>query len=241
MMKKLTYLQERFKNNILKGMDANNAFIKAGYKVRGAVAGAAASKLLKNAKVKAAIKEAHKMAKPKTKSKPSKKKHPGGRPTKYKLEYAEQGYKLALEGFTDKKIADFFNVNPDTIYEWQKVHPEFSESLKKGKDEFDSDVIEKSLAKRAAGYEYKEVTKAPSKKVDPKTGKAKLVTIKEVTKSVAPDPTSMIFWLKNRRPERWRDKQTIDIGVSLEDVLAGLPKEFADQVRAALGNFVSPK
>ena len=167
-----------------------------------------------------------------------KKKHPGGRPTKYKPEFAEQVYKLASEGFTDRKMAGFFKVDERTINNWKDKHPEFFQSLKKGKDEFDSDVIEKALAKRAAGYKYKEITRAISKKPDRKTGKAKLVIIKEVTKEVAPDPTSMIFWLKNRRPDRWRDKQSIDIGVRLEDVLAALPEDLRDQVSAELGKLV---
>ena len=231
-------------------MDGKAAYIAAGYKARGAAAEAASSRLLNNPKVKAAIKEAQKKAgdrkaKQKTKSKPSKKKHPGGRPTKYKSEYAEQAYIACKEGFTDKKLAELFKVNPDTIYEWQKVHPEFTESLKRGKDEFDSNVIEKSLVKRATGYYYTEVTRAPPpKEIDsdgiciPQSG---LVIIKEVTKQVAPDTTASIFWLKNRRPERWRDQQSIEIGVKLEDVLAALLKELRDQVRSTLGKLVSPK
>ena len=181
------------------------------------------------------------MAKKSAETKPKKKKHPGGRPTKYKPENAEQAYKLVCEGFTDKKIADFFKVGEKTVNNWKKKHPEFLQSLKRGKDEFDSDVIEKSLVKRASGYQYKEVTKAISKEPDPNTGKVKIVTIKEVTKEVAPDPTSMIFWLKNRRPDRWRDKQSIEVGVSLEDVLAALPKDFADEIRSALGKIISGK
>jgi hypothetical protein len=173
-----------------------------------------------------------------------KKKNPGGRPTKYKLRYEEQVYKLALEGFTDKKMAEFFKVDERTINNWKEKHPEFFQSLKRGKDEYDSDVIEKSLAKRASGYQYTEVTKAISKETDPTTGKAQLVTIKEVTKEVAPDPTSMIFWLKNRRPDRWRDKQSIDLGFNSETlnaILSGLPDEYAKAVREALGKLVSQK
>lgn len=37
--------------------------------------------------------------------------------------------------------------------------------------------------------------------------KSELVVTKEVTKQVAPNPTSAIFWLKNRKPEVWRDKR----------------------------------
>jgi phage terminase small subunit len=58
----LSPLQERFKNNVLKGMDGKTAYIKAGYKARGAVAEAAASRLLRNVKIKTAIEEAQKRA-----------------------------------------------------------------------------------------------------------------------------------------------------------------------------------
>ena len=166
----------------------------------------------------------------KAQSKPKNKKHAGGRPTKYKLEYAEQAYKLAQEGFTDKKIAGFFKVREKTINNWKKIHPEFLQSLKRGKDEFDSDVIEKSLAKRAAGYSH------PDVHISNYQGN---ITITDITKHYPPDPTSMIFWLKNRRPDRWRDKQSIEVGVSLEDVLAALPKDFRDEIRASLGKLVS--
>jgi phage terminase small subunit len=58
----LTHLQERFKNNILKGMDAKSAYIKAGYRARGAAAEVNASRLLRNAKVAAAIEKGQKKA-----------------------------------------------------------------------------------------------------------------------------------------------------------------------------------
>ena len=67
------------------------------------------------------------------------------------------------------------------------------------------------------------------------------ITETDITKHYPPDPTSMIFWLKNRRPDRWRDKQSIDIGVRLEDVLAALPEDLRDQVSAELGKFVSSR
>jgi hypothetical protein len=165
-----------------------------------------------------------------SKSNAEKKKHPGGRPTKYKSEYAEQAFKLACEGFTDKRIADFFKTTERTINNWKKKHPEFFQSLKRGKDEFDTDVIENSLAKRASGYSH------PDVHISNYQGK---ITVTPIIKHYPPDPTSMIFWLKNRRPDRWRDKQSIEIGVSLEDVLAALPQDLSEEIRAALGKLVS--
>lgn len=170
------------------------------------------------------------MAKKNAETKPKKKKHPGGRPTKYKPENAEQVYKLSREGFTDKKIADFFKVGEKTVNNWKKIHPEFLQSLKTGKDEYDSDIIEKSLAKRASGYSH------PDVHISNYQGK---ITVTPITKHYPPDATSMIFWLKNRQPAKWRDKQEVKIGVKLEDILAALPESYARSVRETLGKIVS--
>ncbi len=129
-----------------------------------------------------------------------------GRPTKYKDEFAEIAFIFCSEnGFTDKKLALAFDTTEQTINVWKKAHPEFFESIKAGKDEFDSDNAEKSLLKRVKGFKHTEVTKEPD-------DNGILKVTKKVTKTVAPDPTSMIFWLKNRRPARWRDKQEHTIG-----------------------------
>lgn len=122
------------------------------------------------------------------------------RPTAYRKEYAEQARKLCLLGATDMELAGFFNVAKSTINLWKKKYPEFSDSLKKGKAVADAEVVE-SLYKRAIGIEYTE----KKVRIDGKK------EIKEITKRlIPPDPTSAIFWLKNRQKEKWRDKQEID-------------------------------
>ena len=118
------------------------------------------------------------------------------RPSKYKPEYCEQGRKLALLGATDIQVADFFNVAESTIHLWKKEHPEFSESLKLAKKEVDQRVVE-SLFRRATGYSH------PEEKVFNHQGE---ILIHDTTKHYPPDSTSMIFWLKNRQPDDWRDK-----------------------------------
>ncbi|NUF49512.1 terminase [Gilliamella sp. ESL0250] len=122
------------------------------------------------------------------------------RPTNYREEYAEQARKLCLLGYTDKQLADFFNVSEQTINTWKTKHPQFLESIKKGKEIADVDVVE-SLYKRAIGIEYEEV----ELKTDGKN-KSKRV----IKKLIPPDTTAQIFWLKNRQPHKWRDKQEID-------------------------------
>ena len=86
----------------------------------------------------------------------------------------------------------------DTLYEWKKQFSDISDTLKKGKEIIDRQV-ENALLKRALGYEYEEV----SEKYE-----LGILTERKVTKKqVVPDTTAQIFWLKNRKPSDWRDKQ----------------------------------
>lgn len=126
----------------------------------------------------------------------------GGRPTKYRDEYAEQAERLCLLGLTNEQLANFFDVNVDTIYEWQKVHDQFSDALKAGKDEADGKVA-KSLYERALGYKHKAVKIV----ADAKTGMDHTV---EYTEHYPPDTTAAIFWLKNRQSAMWRDRQDVN-------------------------------
>lgn len=127
----------------------------------------------------------------------------GGRPTKYKKEFAEQAKKLcSLFPATDQDAAAFFGVAESTLNLWKLEHPEFSESLKAGKDVQDNKV-EASLFSRATGHEHKAV----------KIFYDKLEGIieHEYIERFAPDTAAAFIWLKNRRPEKWRDKQEIDL------------------------------
>ncbi|CNI78492.1 Uncharacterised protein [Yersinia frederiksenii] len=118
------------------------------------------------------------------------------RPTKYQKAYAEQARKLCLLGYTDKELADFFEVNEATINRWKRDHKEFCESIKKGKDISDGNVVD-SLYQRAMGFV------APD--LDIRVINDKIVKT-EVTKHYPPDTAAAIFWLKNRQKKTWRDK-----------------------------------
>ena len=98
-----------------------------------------------------------------------------------------------------------------------------SATLKRGKEVVDVEV-ENALLKRALGYTYTETTK--ERGVNPETGKVELITTKVVTKEVVPDTTAQIFWLKNRRPDLWRDKQNVELsGEVASNPFAGLTTE----------------
>lgn len=121
---------------------------------------------------------------------------PAGRPSKYSPAFVEQAMKLCKLGATDRELADFFKVSESTLNNWKSQHPEFMESLKRGKDESDARV-EQSLYRRALGYSHDSVH------VSNYQGE---VTLTPIVEHYAPDTVACIFWLKNRKPELWRDK-----------------------------------
>jgi DNA-binding XRE family transcriptional regulator len=137
--------------------------------------------------------------------------NPVGRPTKYKEDYNEQAYKLCLLGHTDEELGEFFEVSETTINNWKNEYPDFLESIKKGKQIADGNVVA-SLYNRALGYSHPDV--------DIKVIEGKIVET-DLIKHYPPDATSAIFWLKNRQPKKWRDKQDIQhsgtIGSELSD------------------------
>ncbi len=122
----------------------------------------------------------------------------GGRPSKFDPEKLPAIKKLYECGCTDTEVAKVLNLNIDTIKEWKAKKPEFSTILKSSKDLAD-DAVELSLYKRALGGMKRRVQKLDS------NGE-----IRELWEELAPDPTSMIFWLKNRRREQWRDRQDLE-------------------------------
>lgn len=128
-------------------------------------------------------------------------KGPGGRPTKFKPEYCELAYNYCLLGATDAKLAQFFDVSEQTINTWKSEHPQFLESLKKGKEQADA-IVAQSLFKRATGYEHDAV------KIFNDQGAPMVV---DYVERFPPDTTAAIFWLKNRQPAMWRDKQELDV------------------------------
>jgi hypothetical protein len=109
-----------------------------------------------------------------------------------------EGY--AREGLTDQQMMKKLGVSNGTFYKYVEQYPEFKEGLKRGKAPVDIQV-ENSLLKRALGYEYTET--------ENKTRNGKTVEEKETVKQVVPDTTAQIFWLKNRKPDLWRDKQVL--------------------------------
>ncbi|WP_343225927.1 helix-turn-helix domain-containing protein [Luteolibacter marinus] len=119
-----------------------------------------------------------------------------GRPSRYREEFAEQARKLCRLGATDKELAEFFGVDVATLNRWKQRHAEFCESLKDGKCQADAEVADR-LFKRATGYSHEDT------KILQNNGAPVIVP---TVKHYPPDTVACIFWLKNRRPDLWRDK-----------------------------------
>lgn len=109
----------------------------------------------------------------------------------------------ARDGLTDGQIAQNVGIGIRTLYEWKDKHPQISQALKKGKEVVDIQV-ENALLKRALGYDFQEERIETSAK----DGTKVIQTIKHVPADV----TAQIFWLKNRRPDKWRDKVPAEAG-----------------------------
>lgn len=147
-------------------------------------------------------------SKPASKAKPAPKR---GRPTAYLPAYVEQAQRLAMLGLTDIEMAEFFGVAERTFHGWKRVHPDFLQSIKEGKVGADSKVAD-ALYQRALGYSHPDVHISNYQGV---------ITATPITKHYPPDPVSMIFWLKNRQPAKWRDKQEIQQDISITGQATG--------------------
>ena len=120
-----------------------------------------------------------------------------------KFEYwlTEDGLTLlegwARDGLTDEQIAENIGISRSTLSDWKNKFSDISDALKKGKEVVDIQV-ENALLKRALGYDFQEERVERSDKDG--------VKVVQTIKHVPGDTTAQIFWLKNRRPDRWRDK-----------------------------------
>lgn len=104
----------------------------------------------------------------------------------------------ARDGLTDEQIAKNCGVAYSTLRDWCDKHPAISAAIKKGKEVVDFEV-ENALLKRALGYDFQETRVENSDKDGTK--------VVQTLKHIPGDPTAQIFWLKNRRPDKWRDRR----------------------------------
>lgn len=144
-----------------------------------------------------------------------------GRPTKFTPEMYDQAENLCLLGATNEELARFFKVAVSTIDLWIKKNPDFSGAIKKGREVADANVA-KSLYRRAIGYSHPE---DDIRTVSFGKGMSEIV-ITPTIKHYPPDTAAAFIWLKNRRPDKWREK----VEVAPDDEQLPEPKTFVFQV-----------
>lgn len=117
----------------------------------------------------------------------------------------------ARDGLIDEQIAEKCGITRSTLSEWKKKYPDISNALKKGKEIVDREV-ENALLKKAKGYNVEIKKTFKVRKIDYDSSGKKIREYEELQTGydevhVPADTTAQIFWLKNRRPDRWRDRQ----------------------------------
>ena len=144
-----------------------------------------------------------------TKPKPKDQLQKRGRKSLFREEYILIAKAAARFGAIEEEIADELNIGITTLERWKEKYPEFRGALNVGKQAAD-DRVERSLYQRANGYSHPAVKVFMTR--DGKTIEHHYI------EHYPPDPTSMIFFLKNRRPDRWRDVQNIDHAVGVHHI-----------------------
>lgn len=120
----------------------------------------------------------------------------------------------ARDGLTDEQIAKNLGISIRTFYEYKEKYPQFLQSLKRGKEIVDREV-ENALLKKAIGGKEKILKPMKIKNVIYSDAGKKLKESEEIVMVeeevlIIPDTTAQIFWLKNRKPDVWRDKTAIE-------------------------------
>ena len=135
-----------------------------------------------------------------------------GRPTDYSPKFPEWVRALARRGLSEKEIAKEIGIARSTLKEWEKEYPDFSDALQEGKSHADS-LVENALFRRAVGFETEEkkIIATPERDAKGETV-TKSTRIEKTTKQVLPDVGAITLWLKNRRPDLWRDLPKPDPG-----------------------------
>lgn len=126
----------------------------------------------------------------------------------------------ARDGLTDEQIAHNMGINKATLYRYKQCYSDICTALKNGKEVADYEV-ENALFKRACGY----IAKEEIQEVNQESGAMKTVRI--VYKDIPPDTGAAMAWLKNRRPNNWRDRQNISLDTNSNSGVILLP-EVAD-------------
>lgn len=119
-----------------------------------------------------------------------------GQPTLFKPEYCGLAHNYCLLGATNAELAAFFEVTRRTVDNWIARHPDFAEAVRSGRVLADARVA-RCLYDRAVGWQH------TAKRTVMHRGEER--TLKDIVR-YPPDTQACIFWLRNRRPDMWRER-----------------------------------
>ena len=136
---------------------------------------------------------------------------------KYGKEITNKLCRHLKQGSSIKSACALVGISQETFYKWRKEKAEFSETIKRAMAIPDK-AVENALYKSAImGHSYIE---REFKSISNKEGtKIIEIPVKSVKKFIPPNVTAQIFWLKNRCPEEFKDKQEIEAGEGLKAIV----------------------
>lgn len=143
---------------------------------------------------------------------------------KYCQEITDRIIKHLKSGSSVETACDLVGINKTTYYEWVNDNRDnFADRVKEAKAIPDKQV-ENAFFKSALGFKYKEKT------VDNERN-----TVRITTKTVPPNGSNALNWLKNRRGKEWRDKQEVGIEGT---VMHGIDTETQKRLDQAIDNVI---
>ncbi len=123
-------------------------------------------------------------------------------PAAYLPDFAEKARYLCKLGMTDDELAAELRIPLALLLEWQDAIPEFADALWAGRTLGDGKVAD-GLYRRAVGANHEAV------RIFWPAGADKAVEV-PYTRHYPPETPACTWWLKNRRPQNWRDKIEIE-------------------------------
>jgi hypothetical protein len=138
---------------------------------------------------------------------------------------------IAARGMDDTEMAVMMGVSPALLESWRKFYPEFNKAIEDGRALPDQEVIA-ALHKNAVGYE-----RDTDVVVRTRRG-AQIVTAKVFYPG---ETAAQRYWLNNRVPKYWRDRQEHAIGGQGKDNPVHLKSETKLDVINSIINMIAPR
>lgn len=138
--------------------------------------------------------------------------------TKYCKEIKEKICNYMREGDSQKLACNKVGIGTSAFHDWVRKDPQFSEDIKKAKDDFQATILgklEASLWKRALGYE---ATETEVEYVGDAQGNPTVIKSRKTkVKHFAPDVGALVFALTNVAPDKWVNRQRVDNTILTKD------------------------